>query len=138
VTDILEEWHPLMIAARIRKAIGGRTQQDAAAILGITPQYLCDILQVRRNLSPEVAARLSRLSPGLDGRYLYTMQEQRRVEIAWRRASEEPVQQPVSHETRATAYRKRAVKAARTRKRLKQARAAAQAEAGKMGEAKAA
>lgn len=133
MTDILEEWHPIMIVARIKKAIGGRKQQDIAALLGISSQYLCDILRMRRNLSPEVAARLSRISPGLDGRHLYTMQEQRRVEIACRRAASEPVPEFVSRETSKIAYRERSIKAARTVKRQKLARAAARAEA-KSGE----
>lgn len=128
MTDVIQEWHPIMIAARIKKAIGKREQREVAALLKITPQYLCDILHVRRNLSPQVAARLHRISPELDGRHLYTMQEQRRVEIACLHAAAEPP--PVSHETRGTAYRERAVKAARTRKRQAAARAEAEAKTG--------
>ena len=35
-----------------------RTQQAAAADLGISPQYLCDLLAGRRGFSAEIAARL--------------------------------------------------------------------------------
>jgi len=34
------------------------TQKLAASMLGITPQYLCDILQGRREVSENVAAKL--------------------------------------------------------------------------------
>jgi plasmid maintenance system antidote protein VapI len=126
-----EEGHPDAIIAKIKGAIGKRQQQSIAVLLKITPQYLCDILNGRRNLSPQVAARLHRISPDLDGLHLYTMQERRRVEVASLQVALEPA--PVSRETREPAYRERAIKAARTRKRQKIARAAS--EAGKMGEA---
>lgn len=128
MTDIFREWHPDVIAEIIKKALSGRQQKEAAQLLGITPQYLCDILHARRNLSPEVAARLDRI--GLDGRHLYTMQEKRRVEVASLRVSLETVPD-VSREASGSAYRERAVKAARTRKRMKLAREDANAEAEK-------
>lgn len=131
--DILIDWHPTWIAKLIRDAIGKRQQKDAAKVLGITPQYLCDILQARRGLSPEVAAKLGRI--GLPGRHLYTMQEKRRVEIQWRYETGETDRPNVSRETpekplkskkskplSALAYRKRSIKGWDTRKRQALAR----------------
>jgi len=147
-TDILLDWHPIMIARMIRLAIGERQQKDAAKALGITPQYLCDILQTRRLLSPEVAAKLYRISLKLDGCRLYTMQEKRRVEIQFRYETGElerpagllPVKQKESNQTNklsVTAYRKRSLKGWETRKRQKRLREAA-AVAGKMDRRRAA
>lgn len=85
--DILTDWHPIMIAARIARATKGKSQKEIAETLGISQQYLCDILKARRNLSPEVAVRLCRL--GLNGRQLYIKQEDRRYEIQRRYESGE-------------------------------------------------
>ena len=128
MSDILDDWHPMAIAGMIRHATRDQPQKAAAFILGITPQYLCDIVKGRRNLSPEVAAKLHRF--GLDGRYLYVMQEKRRVEIQWRYetgAIERPPDFTVNEEnpikprlrSKANAYRQGAKKAARSRKMMK-------------------
>lgn len=82
MSDILLDHHPIIIAELIRSAIGDQRQKDVAKTLDITPQYLNDILQARRSLSPDVAARLHRI--GLDGRTMYINQERRRYEIAHR------------------------------------------------------
>lgn len=42
----------------MRKQMGDRTQTAYANELGITPQYLCDILQRRRDPGPKVLSRL--------------------------------------------------------------------------------
>jgi plasmid maintenance system antidote protein VapI len=132
--DILIDWHPIMIAKIIRDAVGGRHQREIARILGITQQYVSMLMSGERVLSPEIAARLERV--GLDGRHLYAMQEKRRVEIQWRYETGE-IERPsllVSREAgekvkrnsqqNKLVQRDAAVKAARTRKRQKAARAA--------------
>jgi plasmid maintenance system antidote protein VapI len=80
--DIILDWHPIMIAKIIRDAVGDKHQREIARVLGITQQYVSLLLGGERELSREVAAKLHRI--GLDGRDLYAMQEQRRVEIQWR------------------------------------------------------
>jgi hypothetical protein len=43
----------------LKKLVSGcKTQKDAAHKLGITPQYLCDILYGRRDISESVATSL--------------------------------------------------------------------------------
>lgn len=56
---------PHQVAGNIKRALGDASQKEAAAILGISPQYMCDILQARRALSVDVAVRLNLI--GLDG-----------------------------------------------------------------------
>lgn len=125
MSDILVDWHPIVIAGMIRDAIGDQPQKVVALALGITPQYLCDITKARRNLSPEVAARLHRVLK-IDGRHLYVMQEKRRVEIQWRYETgeiERPKGFTINEEnptkprlrSKANAYRMGAKKAARAR-----------------------
>jgi plasmid maintenance system antidote protein VapI len=132
--DILLDWHPIMIAKIIRDAIGDRHQREIARVLGITQQYVSLLMSGERALSPEVAAKLHRI--GIDGRHLYAMQEQRRVEIQWRYetgAIERPGLFHVEHRDPSkisahnkTVRREAAIRAARTRKRR------AASEAGKM------
>lgn len=42
----------------MKKQMGDRTQSAYAGELGITPQYLCDIFQKRRDPGPKVLSRL--------------------------------------------------------------------------------
>ena len=136
-----KDWEPIGIAAMIRRTTAGHKQKEVAAILGITPQYLCDILHARRGLSPEVAARLHKI--GLNGRALYVRQERRRVNMAYRQEIGEAGKPWVSRETMekkakrvsklsAAAYRARSIKSARTSKRIKAAALRAEAQAKEM------
>lgn len=88
--DILLEFHPVMLAKKIRLSIceSGRSHAQIARALGITAGQLRDILECRRLLCPSVAARLSGVL-GLDGRLMYLAQEERRFEIARRALSDE-------------------------------------------------
>lgn len=61
--------HPIVAPSLITKALAGHSQKEIAAKLGISPQYLSDIINLRRNLSPEVAAKLHLI--GLDGLDLF-------------------------------------------------------------------
>lgn len=59
-TIILLAYHapmkdPLVI---LRKRQGSRSQKALAAELGITPSYLCDVLQGRREPGPQVLRAL--------------------------------------------------------------------------------
>lgn len=55
------------VAQRLRACIDGRhmTQADTAQRLGISPQYLSDVLRGRRKVSPRLALRIERVL-GLD------------------------------------------------------------------------
>jgi hypothetical protein len=69
------------IAQRIRTEAERHslTQADLARRLGISPQYVSDILRSRRSVSPFVAVRLERVL-GLDA--LQLLQEQAAEELA--------------------------------------------------------
>ena len=133
-SDDFKGWEQRGIADMIQRAIGEQSQTEAAKALGITPQYLCDILHARRDISVVVAARLHRI--GLNGLRVYLDQERRRFLIEWQYETGAAVKHSiVSHEAgkkakrakpvNKTAYREAAIKAARSRKRMAAIRAAA-------------
>ncbi len=73
------------IAARVKQIIGNRSQKDAAAALGISQQYLCDILQGRRHLSAKVAVMLNGLGVDIqEAKALYARQAEIEFYNAWR------------------------------------------------------
>jgi plasmid maintenance system antidote protein VapI len=67
--------HPIMVAKKIREAIGekGLSQKEAAKQLGVSAQYLNDILKARRGVSAEIAVRLHCF--GIGGLEIYLGQE---------------------------------------------------------------
>jgi hypothetical protein len=65
--------HPIMVAKRIREAIGDRSQREVAKILGIQNSHLSEVLTGVRSLPIKTAVRLHII--GLDGMALYLGQE---------------------------------------------------------------
>jgi plasmid maintenance system antidote protein VapI len=67
--------HPIMVAKKIREAIGEKclSQKEAAKQLGVSAQYLNDILKARRGVSAEIAVKLHCF--GIGGLELYLGQE---------------------------------------------------------------
>lgn len=63
-----------------------RTQQESATHIGISVQYLNDLLNARRRLSPDVAVRLHRAYE-VDGLDLYLTQAREDFDLAAERFS---------------------------------------------------
>jgi hypothetical protein len=65
--------HPIMVAKRIREAIGDRSQRETAKLLGIQNSHLSEVLTGVRALPVKTAVRLHLI--GIGGLELYLGQE---------------------------------------------------------------
>lgn len=77
--DILEVWHPINVAAKIRSAIKGHSYKAAAAIMSVPTGDLMVAIEHPYRLEPRLAASLHKF--GLNGQELFLRACERSYEM---------------------------------------------------------